>query len=85
MNIVDTTDVHPHEKRKNNTCYGKYHKLKGVVTRVGACYQPPFPPPPSGVTQGICLQYNGHLRGPVTLTPVAECLAVELLLPAFMT
>ena len=25
--------------------------------------------------------YNGHLRGPVTLTPVAERLAVELSLP----
>ena len=25
--------------------------------------------------------YNGHLRGPVTLTPVAELLAVELSLP----
>ena len=28
--------------------------------------------------------YNGHLRGHVTLTPVAECLAVELSLPVFM-
>ena len=27
--------------------------------------------------------YNGHLRGPVTLTPVAERLAVELLLTVF--
>ena len=27
--------------------------------------------------------YNGHLRGPVTLTPVAERLAVELSLPVF--
>ena len=27
--------------------------------------------------------YNGHLRGPVTLTPVAERLAVELALPVF--
>ena len=26
---------------------------------------------------------NGHLRGPVTLTPIAERLAVELSLPAF--
>ena len=25
--------------------------------------------------------YNGHLRGPVTLTPVAVCMAVELSLP----
>ena len=25
--------------------------------------------------------YNGHLRGPVTLIPIAERLAVELLLP----
>ena len=29
--------------------------------------------------------YNGHLWGPVTLTPVAERLAVELLLPVFTT
>ena len=28
---------------------------------------------------------NGHLRGPVTLTPVAERLAVELSLPVFTT
>ena len=27
--------------------------------------------------------YNGHLRGPVTLTSVAERLAVELSLPVF--
>ena len=24
------------------------------------------------------IRYNGHLRGPVTLTPIAELLAVEL-------
>ena len=29
--------------------------------------------------------YNGHLRGPVTLTLVAERLAVELSLPVFTT
>ena len=29
--------------------------------------------------------YNGHLWGPVTLTPLAERLAVELLLPGFTT
>ena len=29
--------------------------------------------------------YNGHLRGPVTLTPNAERLAVELSLPVFTT
>ena len=29
--------------------------------------------------------YNGHLRGPVTHTPVAERLAVELSLPTFTT
>ena len=29
--------------------------------------------------------FNGHLRGPVTLTPIAERLAVELLLPVFTT
>ena len=29
--------------------------------------------------------YDGHLRGPVTLTPVAERLAVELSLPVFTT
>ena len=29
--------------------------------------------------------YNGHLRGPLTLTPVAERLAVELSLPVFTT
>ena len=28
---------------------------------------------------------NGHLRGPVTLTPIAERLAVELSLPVFTT
>ena len=28
---------------------------------------------------------NGHLRGPVTLTPIAERLAVELSLPIFKT
>ena len=27
--------------------------------------------------------YNGHLRGPVTLTPIAERLAVELSLPVY--
>ena len=27
--------------------------------------------------------YNGHFRGPLTITPVAECLAVELLQPVF--
>ena len=29
--------------------------------------------------------YNGHLREPVTLTPIAERLALELLLPVFTT
>ena len=29
--------------------------------------------------------YNGHLRKPVTLTPVAERLEVELSLPVFTT
>ena len=29
--------------------------------------------------------YNGHLRGPVTHTPIAECLAVELTLPVLTT
>ena len=29
--------------------------------------------------------YHGHLRGPVTLTSVAERLAVELSLPVFTT
>ena len=29
--------------------------------------------------------YNGHLQGPVTLTPIAEHLAVELSLPIFTT
>ena len=29
--------------------------------------------------------YNGHLRGPVTLTPVAKRLAVELFLSVFTT
>ena len=30
--------------------------------------------------------YNGHhLRGPVTLTPIAECLAEELPQPVFTT
>ena len=28
--------------------------------------------------------YNGHLRGPVTLTPIVECLAVELSLPVLL-
>ena len=30
-------------------------------------------------------RYNGHLRGPATLAPVAEHLAVELSLPVFTT
>ena len=29
--------------------------------------------------------YNGHHRGPVTLTPIAERLAVELSLPVYTT
>ena len=29
--------------------------------------------------------YNGHFREPVTLTPIAEHLAVELSLPVFTT
>ena len=29
--------------------------------------------------------YNGHIRGPMTLTPIAERLAVELSLPVFAT
>ena len=29
--------------------------------------------------------YNGHLQGPVTLTPIAESLKVELSLPFFTT
>ena len=29
--------------------------------------------------------YNGHSRGPVTLTPIAEHLAVEMSLPVFTT
>ena len=29
--------------------------------------------------------YNGHLRGPVTLTPVPKRLAVELSLPVLAT
>ena len=29
--------------------------------------------------------YNGHLRGPVRLTPIAGRLAVELILPVFTT
>ena len=29
--------------------------------------------------------YNGHLRGPVTLTPIVESLAVELSIPVFTT
>ena len=29
--------------------------------------------------------YNGYLRGPVTLTPVAEHLTVQLSLPVFTT
>ena len=29
--------------------------------------------------------YNGHLRGPVTRTPIVERLAVELSLPVFTT
>ena len=35
------------------------------------------------VRWGIC--YNGHFRGPVTPTPIAEHLAVELSLPVSMT
>ena len=29
--------------------------------------------------------YNGHLKGQLTLTPIAECVAVELFLPIFTT
>ena len=29
--------------------------------------------------------YNGHLQGPVALTPIAERLAVEMSQPVFMT
>ena len=29
--------------------------------------------------------YNGHLRGPMTLTPIAECLALALSLAVFKT
>ena len=29
--------------------------------------------------------YNGHLRGPMTLTPIAERIAVELSLTVFTT
>ena len=29
--------------------------------------------------------YNGDLQGPVILTPVTDCLAVELSLPVFTT
>ena len=29
--------------------------------------------------------YNGHLRGPVTLTPITERLAVDMTLPVFTT
>ena len=36
------------------------------------------------VTWGIRF-YNGHLRGPVTLKPIAERLAVELSRPVFTT
>ena len=40
---------------------------------------------PHPLRHGLTL-YNGHLRGPVTLTPVAERrLAVELSLPVFTT
>ena len=31
------------------------------------------------------VRLDGHLRGPVTLTPIAQRLAVELSLPVFMT
>ena len=36
-------------------------------------------------TVTILAVYNGHLQGPVTLTPIAERLAVELSLPVFTT
>ena len=32
---------------------------------------------PHAVSHGVTV-YNGHLLGPVTLTPIAECLAVEM-------
>ena len=32
-----------------------------------------------------CARYNGHLRGPVTLTPIVERVAVELTLSVFTT
>ena len=37
---------------------------------------------PHQLRQGPAI-YNGHLRGPVTVIPVAERLAVELSLPVF--
>ena len=37
------------------------------------------------VTRASVYINNGRLRGPVTLTPVAERLAVELSLPVLMT
>ena len=38
------------------------------------------------VTRDICLYIcNGHLQGPVILTPIAESIAVKLSLPVFTT
>ena len=37
------------------------------------------------MTRGIRSVYNGHLRGPVTPTPIAERLAVKLSLPVLTT
>ena len=39
---------------------------------------------PHLLCHGACVD-NGYLRGPVTLTPIVERLAVELSLPDFMT
>ena len=39
---------------------------------------------PRPMRQGPAV-YNGHLRGPVTLTPIAECLALALSLAVFKT
>ena len=36
-------------------------------------------------TMVILYAYNGHLRGPITLTTVAERLSVKLSLPVFKT
>ena len=49
----------------------------------GSVFSIPPPKEPHQLWHGASIHNEGHLRGPVTLTPVAERFAVELPLPFF--